>query len=360
MAETPNHGYNVPSEGTTDWHVPLNENFERFDADVEIRDVGPNRPDYDPKQGAKFFETSTGRVWVGDGSNWNAIPTTGYDPEYSSVVVGGQASTTPSLTLGTETGGYLFDYAIDEVLSVMNTDTQYLLGLMPTSRQVAIGKRTAAVPLDVLGQNNWDVDTGDGDVRIGDADHRLAIGVALAGGGAGACNIRAKGGIDRLNLGAGTSGHTVQIDPDAVSVNGDLDVSGNKNFAQAVETDDGEREVVYTASEAPTARTELSGVAELEDGRAVVDLPDHFGWVTSDDEPLVVQVTPHATEPVRPQVTDRSTDRFVVEEVGDGPQQYEVSYTVRGTRAGQADKQVIRDPAGEHSFSKPATAEADD
>lgn len=37
MENTPNHNYNVPSEGTTNWHIPLNENFEQIDIDIEIR-----------------------------------------------------------------------------------------------------------------------------------------------------------------------------------------------------------------------------------------------------------------------------------------------------------------------------------
>ena len=31
--------YTTPNEGTLDWHVPLNENFEQLDRDVELRDV---------------------------------------------------------------------------------------------------------------------------------------------------------------------------------------------------------------------------------------------------------------------------------------------------------------------------------
>jgi hypothetical protein len=73
MPETPNHSYNVPEEGASDWHEPLNENFRQYDADIEIRDESSNAGDYDPVQGAKFLATDTGVVHVGDGSNW--IPT---------------------------------------------------------------------------------------------------------------------------------------------------------------------------------------------------------------------------------------------------------------------------------------------
>lgn len=69
-----NHRYNTPSEGATDWHVPLNENFRRLNADVEIRDREANRDGYEPAAGAKFLATDTGNRYVGDGSTWTRLP----------------------------------------------------------------------------------------------------------------------------------------------------------------------------------------------------------------------------------------------------------------------------------------------
>lgn len=65
-----NHGYNTPSKGTTDWNVPLNENFKQLETDVEIRDADGNKGQYEPKDGALFRATDTGDVYLGDGSNW--------------------------------------------------------------------------------------------------------------------------------------------------------------------------------------------------------------------------------------------------------------------------------------------------
>jgi hypothetical protein len=72
MTRTPNHGYNVPKEGAQDWHEPLNENFERYDTDIEIRDEAATLDDYEAEAGAKFLATDTGVVYVGDGSDWLA------------------------------------------------------------------------------------------------------------------------------------------------------------------------------------------------------------------------------------------------------------------------------------------------
>lgn len=70
---TENHGYNVPSEGTTDWHIPLNENFRDFDKDIELRGKKANISDYAPTEGSKFFAVDTREVFTGDGSNWNKL-----------------------------------------------------------------------------------------------------------------------------------------------------------------------------------------------------------------------------------------------------------------------------------------------
>jgi len=399
MPQTPNHGYNVPNKGDPDWHEPLNENFEQYDSDIEIRDEDANKGNYEPKQGAKFLATDTETVYVGDGSNWTELPSTGREPE--------------------------------------------LDGLNPNGDNLGVGTTNPATPLDVAGQSNWDLDNSDGDFRIGDDNYRLSMGVALGGGGAGNAAIRAKGG-DALKLGAGgrrvlsvqaneelglsnSSSKPINFlgigtderlkremiraravdsqwaqmvldignpnvalasinfaedgnirggvgydsaDESAflsnphgileIDSNGDLNLKGggSKNFVQSVETDDGEKEVVYTATEAPTPRTEASGVGELEAGRAEIDLPEHFGWVTDDEEPIHVQTTPHSADSGGLAVVERSTERLVVEDL-DGDGDYEFAYTVKGTREGHADKQVVREPSTDPAEG-PSPTPADD
>jgi hypothetical protein len=128
-----------------------------------------------------------------------------------------------------------------------------------------------------------------------------------------------------------------------VEVLGNIEVSGIKNFVQTVPSDAGPKQVKYTSVEAGEPQTEHSDVVEMEDGVAIIKLPDHFGMVTSNDERLAVQVTPYCDEPVRPQVTDRSTDRIVVKDFGDGPDKYSFAYTIKGVRQGFEDQQVVSD-----------------
>lgn len=65
--------YNTPTQGSQDWHRPLNNNFERLEKDVEFRDIEENKGNYTPEQGAKFFATDTGAVYTGTGNAWELV-----------------------------------------------------------------------------------------------------------------------------------------------------------------------------------------------------------------------------------------------------------------------------------------------
>ncbi|QSG11332.1 Uncharacterized protein HSBGL_0902 [Halapricum desulfuricans] len=88
---TDNHGYNTPPQGELDWHVPLNENFNAIDTDIEIRDENENRSNYEPKQGAKYLATDTGDVYLGDGTDWQSLGS------ITNVTVGSTAPSDPSV-----------------------------------------------------------------------------------------------------------------------------------------------------------------------------------------------------------------------------------------------------------------------
>ena len=72
---TGNHGYSTPSMGSKDWHIPLNDNFRKIDADIEVRDIEANLGEYQPNLNAKFLATDTGQVYIGDGQQWNRLGT---------------------------------------------------------------------------------------------------------------------------------------------------------------------------------------------------------------------------------------------------------------------------------------------
>jgi len=64
MSQIPNHGYNVPNKGDPNWHQPLNDNFQQYDTDTEIRDTDANLGNDQPTRGVTFPGTWT--VHLGD------------------------------------------------------------------------------------------------------------------------------------------------------------------------------------------------------------------------------------------------------------------------------------------------------
>jgi hypothetical protein len=74
--------------------------------------------------------------------------------------------------------------------------------------------------------------------------------------------------------------NVLSIRPTAVRVEGDLSVAGAKGFVQPHPTNP-TQEIVYMSLEGGEAGTYARGTGRLSDGRAVIDLPEHFGLVTS-------------------------------------------------------------------------------
>ena len=96
---TINHNYKTPQQGDSDWHLPLNENFKQHDIDIEVRDHTQNLGNYEPQNGAKFYATDTGDIYLGDGSQWLPVPSSGPAPTLQSVNGDQYASAYPGATL---------------------------------------------------------------------------------------------------------------------------------------------------------------------------------------------------------------------------------------------------------------------
>jgi hypothetical protein len=103
---------------------------------------------------------------------------------------------------------------------------------------VGIGTASAGTPLDLAGQNIWNVAASEGDFRIGNPLYRLKIGVATGGGGAGDSRVYAAGGTSRLILGGETNdvltvnGHTTQVGVGTLTPNANstVDIEGSPNY----------------------------------------------------------------------------------------------------------------------------------
>lgn len=65
--------YNTPSSDATEWDVPINENFTNLDVDVTVKEArAPDAAQESPESGAMFLDTSTGDIYLADGSSWGS------------------------------------------------------------------------------------------------------------------------------------------------------------------------------------------------------------------------------------------------------------------------------------------------
>lgn len=378
-----NHGYNQPNQGDPDWHVPLNENFQSLESDVEIRDSGaPGANGYSALAGAKYLDEDSGDVYLVDGGAWTRIgsidvtepgrylqsdtqlnfvgPAEWSNSGYSGNIIGGNSATVAGGSGNEASGDESFvaggsqneavghgSFAAGRYAKATH-DGSYVFGDQSTTEAQSVRQNQALFQTSV---------------RVPDFEvegHLYFRNFLSSGAGFEEGAWRVHEYLDELQFERHDGSDTDQwIDSVWFTATGDVNAAGAKNFVETVETVDGSREVCYTATEAGQALTETVGVATLENGRADISLPNHFGWVTSDTEPLHVQTTPYTTETSGLAVVERTTNHIVVEDI-DGTGDYEFSYTVKGTRAGYEDKKVVSEPSTETQTVSNSETPADD
>jgi len=127
--------------------------------------------------------------------------------------------------------------------------------------------------------------------------------------------------------------------PANLIVHGDLTVHGIKFFAQE-HPGDPTQVITYAALEGPEAGTYIRGTAQLREGVAVIELPEHFALVTS-EQGLTVQVTP-LEECNGLYVAGKSPRRIVVKELLGGKSNARFDYLVQGVRKGYEGLAPVR------------------
>ncbi len=105
---------------------------------------------------------------------------------------------------------------------------------------------------------------------------------------------------------------------------------------------DPSKSIVYIDLEGPEAGAYTRGTAQLKNGEAIIELPEHFGLVTNDDG-LTVQLTPLG-EWLQLYVVEKSTKRLVVREATGKSGRFD--YLVMGIRKGYENHQVIQPKQG--------------
>jgi len=137
-------------------------------------------------------------------------------------------------------------------------------------------------------------------------------------------------------FGTSKSGLAGQFEGD-VQVKGNLSVTGTKAFVQA-HPSDLSREIVYVALEGGEAGTYVRGSGQLQSGKAVLALPEHFGLVT-DPSGLTVQLTPRG-QWLQLYVVELDTAQLVVRESQGKSGVFD--YLIQGVRRGSEPHEVIR------------------
>jgi hypothetical protein len=137
-------------------------------------------------------------------------------------------------------------------------------------------------------------------------------------------------------FGTSKSGLAGQFEGD-VEVKGNLSVTGNKAFVQSHPTDPS-REIVYVALEGGEAGTYVPGSGQLQSGKAVLALPEHFGLVT-ENSGLTVQLTPRG-QWLQLYLVEPDTAQLVVREAKGKSGVFD--YLIQGVRRGSESHEVIR------------------
>jgi len=128
---------------------------------------------------------------------------------------------------------------------------------------------------------------------------------------------------------------------------GDVHVSGtltawSKDFVQPHPTDPG-KQIVYVCLEGGENGVYVRGSGQLENGRAEIELPEHFALMAA-EEGLTAQITPRGGNALGYlYVEEVLPDHVVVAESGGGTSDARFDYLVMGVRRGFEEHKVIRE-----------------
>jgi hypothetical protein len=123
-----------------------------------------------------------------------------------------------------------------------------------------------------------------------------------------------------------------------ITATGNITSHGTKPFVQDHPTDP-TKEIIYISLEGGEAGTYMRGTWKLDNGKAVIELPEHFSMVTSEDG-LTVQLTPRG-EWLQLYVVQVDTKQIVVQEAQGKSGQFD--YHIQGVRKGYEHHEVIQE-----------------
>lgn len=114
----------------------------------------------------------------------------------------------------------------------------------------------------------------------------------------------------------------------------------DKNF-RAPNPADPATDIWYCCPEGPEAAMYMRGTAKLVNGRATIQLPDHFRNLASESG-MTIQLTPLAAESRGLAAINKRLDGIEIVELGRGTGNYEFDWRVEAVRKGWENYKVIR------------------
>jgi len=126
-----------------------------------------------------------------------------------------------------------------------------------------------------------------------------------------------------------------------VDGNGDGVITARWKFFREPDPDDPTRDIWYGCIEGPELAMYVRGTARLVNGRARIELPDHFRKL-ADEQGMTVQLTPRSAESKGLAAVRVSLEGIEVAELLNGRGNYEFDWRVEAVRRGQRDFRVYR------------------
>jgi len=126
-----------------------------------------------------------------------------------------------------------------------------------------------------------------------------------------------------------------------------------KNFAVDHPTR-ADAKIVYTSLEGPEAAIYHRGVVQLRDGRAIIDLPEHFSALAN-PETITVQLTPRSFDSKGLGFGPIDGNRIEVRELQHGRGTYDVHFVIHAVRRGYEDRSPVVAREAFRSHFQPGT-----
>jgi hypothetical protein len=166
-----NHGYPIPLEGEVDWDDTLQQFIKDVDKDVIIVDDKGSRSNYTPNSDSILVDQTNGHIYIGNGSSWTHIPSTGDTPTFGSVTTQGDITDGPnSTTVYDQSAETVGDGSTTADHAVVDTDSLIIGGTLyeeddnspfTFTGQVS-GTYTVSGSYDVIVAIPYDMDSGGG------------------------------------------------------------------------------------------------------------------------------------------------------------------------------------------------------